>query len=160
MSEACMMIKNSCHTVFYRINISSISGKLCLFQSQMTVNGPPLSVQDIQKSLRIVSFNTQSSGKGAVNMFMGIDKRRHDHSALCINKLCIRISFFYFFCSACHNDGASVHCHCTVFIKGIGRISCNHSSISNNLHIKSSLSCKNLPTVYKFHPVILGILYY
>ena len=58
MSKACMMVKYSSNTVLNTVNIGSHCRKSGLLQSQMAVDGPPLSIQNIKESLGIVSLNT------------------------------------------------------------------------------------------------------
>src|SRR5699024_7974623 len=93
MPEAGVMVEYSSYAVFDGINVGGVSGKLRLLQRQVPVNGPPLPVQDIQESLWVITFDTQPSGKSAVDVLVGVDKRRHDHSAFCVDELCVRISF-------------------------------------------------------------------
>ena len=91
LSEAGMMVKNSSHTVTDTGNHRIHRTVTDLLQCQMSVNVPPLAVQNIQKPLRIVALNAKAPCHGAVNMLMGIDKSRHNHTAFCIYVFCIRI---------------------------------------------------------------------
>ena len=128
------MVKYCCHTVLDRIDVSCIGRKLRLLQSQMTVNVPPHAIQNIQKSLWVVSIHAQSSGKCTVDMFMRIDKCRHDDPAMCIDKFCIRICFLYFISYPHHLYGVTIHCNCTILKQYTGCVPCDHSSVSNNQH--------------------------
>ena len=141
MSKACVVIKYSRYTIPDTVDVSSHRRKSGLLQGKMTVNGPPLSIQNIQKALGIISFNTQTSGKRAVDMLMGIDKCRHDNSASGIYKFSIWICFFHLICSPHHNYGVTIHCNCTVLYKCLGCVPCDHSSITNNKHMASSFTC-------------------
>ena len=141
MSKTCMMVKYCGHTIFNAVNIGSHCRKSGLLQGQMAVDGPPLSIQDIKKALGIITFNTQSSGKRAIDMLMSIDKCRHDDSASGIHKFSIRICFLHLICSPHHNYGVTIHCNCTILYKCIGCVPCDHSSITNNKHMASSFTC-------------------
>ena len=79
LTKAGMVIKYRRHTISYGIQISGIGGKLRLLQRQMTVNIPPHAIQNIQKAPGMVSVDRQAPGKSAVNVFMGINKSRHDN---------------------------------------------------------------------------------
>ena len=126
------MVKYCCHTVLDRIDVSCIGRKLRLLQSQMTVNVPPHAIQNIQKSLWVVSIHAQSSGKCTVDMFMRVNKSGHNDSAVRIHKFSVRISLLYFISYPHHLYGVTIHCYCTIFKKGTGCVPCDHSSVSNN----------------------------
>ena len=132
MAKTGMMIEYRCHTVLDRINVCCICRKLCLLQSQMAINIPPHSIQDIQKSLRSISIDTQSSSKGTVDMFMRVNKSGHNDSAVRIHKFSVRISLLYFISYPHHLYGVTIHCYCTIFKKGTGCVPCDHSSVFNN----------------------------
>ena len=132
MAKTGMMIEYRCHTVLDRINVCCICRKLCLLQSQMAINIPPHSIQDIQKPLWIISLDTQASSKGTVDMFMRVNKSGHNDSAVCIHKFSVRISLLYFISYPHHFNGVTIHCHCSILNKSIGCVPCDHSSVSNN----------------------------
>ena len=132
MAKTGMMIEYRCHTVLDRINVCCICRKLCLLQSQMAVNIPPHSIQDIQKSLWIISLDTQASRKCTVDVFMCVNESGHNDSAVRIHKFSIRISFLDLISYPHHFNGVTIHCHCSILNKSIGCVPCNHSSVSNN----------------------------
>ena len=131
-AEAGMVIEHRCHTVFNTVKICGIGTVFCPFQCQMPVNGPPHTVQNIQKSVRIVAVYGQTSCKRTVNMLMCIDKCRHDHTALCIHifsigKFLFKLSFF-----PCLFHHIAVQNYCPVFKKRRLVISCHKSSVPNH----------------------------
>ena len=82
-------------------------------------------------------------------MFMYIDKSRHNNSAMCIYKFRIRICVFYFFCCPHHGYGVPIHCYCSIFIKSVGFVPCDHSSVSNNPHMRPPCLVKFFQSVMK-----------
>ena len=68
-------------------------------------------------------------------MLMGVDKCRHNHAALCIHILRIRISLLYLFSYPHHNYGVTIHCNSSVLEKCVGCVPCDHSAIPNNKHM-------------------------
>ena len=81
---------------------------------------------------------------------MYINKCRHDNSTVRICKFRIRICILYFFCCIHHDYGVPVHCHCTIFVKSIGCVPCNHSSVSDNPHIRPPCLVKFFQSTAKF----------
>ena len=59
MPKACMMVKDSRHTISDTGNHGIHRAVFRLLKRQLPVNGPPLSVQDIKKALRIIAFDTK-----------------------------------------------------------------------------------------------------
>ena len=72
-------------------------------------------IQNIKKSFWVISFDGQSSCECTVNMFVCIDKGRHDHLALCIKKLRIRIRRLHFRKSTSLHDFCPVNHHGPAF---------------------------------------------
>ena len=57
LPKAGVMVKYRGHSILYRIQKSNPGALPCLLIGQMPVNGPPHAIQDIQKSLRVISPN-------------------------------------------------------------------------------------------------------
>ena len=133
-TKAGVMIKYCGYTVFNCINIGSHCTLLCLLQCQMAVNIPPHTVQNIQETVGIVSVNAQSPCHGTVDMFMCINESRHNHAALCINKLRIRIFSLHILISTCLFNLSTFQYYCSVFIEGMFCIPCYQTSVANQLH--------------------------
>ena len=73
-------------------------------------------------------------------MLMRVDKRRHDDAAFGVDIFCIRICLFYLFCRSYFHNSGSIHRHCSIFQKRSLRVSCDHSSITDNQHVSISFS--------------------
>ena len=125
LAEAGVVVEHRGDAVLDGVNIGSPGALAGLLVGQVAVDGPPHSVQNLQKAVGVVSINRKSSRHGAVDVLMGVDERRHDHAPPGVYVLCLREFPADVLRGSDPHDGSAVHCYRAVLIKRNRRIPCH-----------------------------------
>ena len=94
LAVAGVVVENRGHALLDGVDIEGGGAGTGALHHQMAVNGPPGSVQNLVKIGGVVACDGEAAGEGGVDMSMGIDESRHDHAALGVDDLCLRVSGF------------------------------------------------------------------
>ena len=132
LPKACVVVKYSGDSVLNGIQVSGPGALAGLLTRQMAVNGPPHAVQDIQKTLWIITFNRKTSCHGTVDVLVGVDEGRHDDAPLCVHIFGIMELFLNLFQCAHLLYCGTVHCHCPIFKKWLFWVSGNQTTVPNH----------------------------
>ena len=134
VTEAGVVIEDGGDATFDGLDVGVVCAVFSLFQCQVAVDGPPLAIEDVKETFRVVALDGKASGHGAVDMLMHVDKSRHDDSAVCINEFCFRVrclhvrkgSESFDFCPL-YDDSAVTNLRTLI-------VSCKYDSISYQIH--------------------------
>ena len=129
-----VMIEYGGNAVLDGVEIGDSGTLSGIFIGEMTINGPPQTVQDIQESVRIIAVYGKSSGHRRVDMLMRINESRHDDTVFRINKLRLRIGFLHVGRETDVVDEFVLKHNCAVFDVRKSRISGKKSSVSDDNH--------------------------
>ena len=81
-----VVVENRRHAVFDAFYIGFYGAQPGKVIGQMTVDVPPEAIENVEEPPGSVSIDGKATGHGTINMFMGVNKRRHDQPATGINK--------------------------------------------------------------------------
>ena len=126
-----MVIEDRCHPVPNAVQNGCIRTGPGAVQGKMTVDRPPGSVQHLKEIGRIIADDREASGQTGIDMRMRIDQSGHDHSALRINKLRIRICPLKRIPFPDRQDLRTLRDDGAVPQIRIFRISCDHLSVTD-----------------------------
>ena len=135
LREARVVIENGGHAVPDAVEDRGVGAGLRAVERQVPVDVPPGAVEDLEEIRGIIALDGKASCQAGVDVGMGVDEAGHDHPALRVHELRVRVCGLQVRAGPDRKDLLPLYRHRAVRKIRQFRISGDHASVSDDEHL-------------------------
>ena len=128
------MVKDGGDPLLDAVHVQRVRAGPGAGQGQAAVNGPPGSLQHLQKAGGAVAVNGEAPGQGGVDVGVGVDEPGHDDAAPGVHQLRLRVLLPQLGGGAHGGNALSVDGYAAVLQVGQGAVPGDESAVCQNVH--------------------------
>ena len=140
LTVAGVVVEDGGHALLDRVDVEGGGAGPGAVHHQMAVDGPPRSVQHLVEVGGIVAHNGKTPGQSGIDVGVGVDEGGHDHAALGVDDLRLRVFGSQSGFLADLHDLRALVGHRAVFVVALTlRVAGDEPSVGNKCHNTSPL---------------------